>query len=137
MLLYTVIATASYLALSLLVHHYLMPLEKIEYNHYFKPGDTFNSISEGFNQTVLSQDGDWLGLHLEVQPHAPGPLEHIHNDFDETFTVKHGVLKLLVICVRWKPSFAHVWYFAGHACFRSYVYLLAGILSAVCEQSQI
>ena len=25
-----------------------------------------------------------------------GPLEHIHYGFDETFTVKHGVLKLLV-----------------------------------------
>lgn len=96
MLLYAVITIVSYLMLSVLVHHYVMPLKEIEYNHYFKPGDTFNSISEGFNQTVLSQDGDWLGLHLEVNPHAPGPPEHIHNDFDETFTVKQGVLKLLV-----------------------------------------
>ncbi len=71
-------------------------MKNIEYNHYFKPGDTFNSISEGFNQTVLSQDGDWLGLHLEVQLHAAGSLEHIHNGFDETFTVKQGELKLLV-----------------------------------------
>jgi mannose-6-phosphate isomerase-like protein (cupin superfamily) len=96
MLLYAVITLSSYLILSIIIHHYLMPMKKIEYNTYFQRGDTFNSISEGFNQTVLSQNGEWLAIHLEVQPHAPGPPEHIHNDFDETFTVKEGVLSMLV-----------------------------------------
>jgi mannose-6-phosphate isomerase-like protein (cupin superfamily) len=96
MLLYTVITLVGYLTLSLLIHHYVVPMKKIAYNTYFKPGDTFNSITEGFNQTVLSQDGEWLNVHLEIQPHAPGPPEHVHNDFDETFIVKQGVLSILV-----------------------------------------
>jgi mannose-6-phosphate isomerase-like protein (cupin superfamily) len=96
MLLYTVITLSSYLILGIIIHHYLVPMKKIDYNTYFKPGDTFNSISEGFNQTVLSQDGEWLAVHLEMKPHASGPPEHIHTDFDEMFIVKEGVLSMLV-----------------------------------------
>ena len=53
MLLYVFATLFSYLTLSIIVHHYLMPMKKIDYNTYFKPGDTFNSISEGFNQTFF------------------------------------------------------------------------------------
>jgi mannose-6-phosphate isomerase-like protein (cupin superfamily) len=96
MLQYTVIVIASYLAGSIVLHHYLFPLEKIAYTNYFKPGDQFNSITEGFKQTIISIEGDWLNARLVIQPHAPGPPEHVHADFDETFTVKQGVLSVLI-----------------------------------------
>jgi len=95
MLLYTVIIVASYLALSIILHHYLFPMEKVAYVTYFKPGDQMNSITEGFNQTIVSVD-EWLDSRLVIQPHASGPPEHVHTDFDETFTVKEGVLSVLI-----------------------------------------
>lgn len=96
MLLYTVIIIASYLVVSIVVHHYLFPPEKVAYINYFKPGDQFNSVTEGFHQTIISLDGEWLNARLVMQPHAPGPPEHVHADFDETFTVKEGVLSMLI-----------------------------------------
>lgn len=96
MLLYTVIIAASYLVVSIVLHHYLFPLKKVAYATYFKPGDQFTSITEGFNQTIVSLEGEWLDARLVIQPHAPGPPEHVHADFDETFTVKEGVLSVLI-----------------------------------------
>lgn len=96
MLLYTAIVIAGYLAVSIVLHHYVFPLKKIAYSTHFKPGEQLNSISEGFNQTIISLEGDWLDSRLVIRPHAPGPPEHVHTDFDETFTVKEGVLSVLI-----------------------------------------
>lgn len=96
MLLYTVIAVASYLVLSIVFHHYLFPQEKIDYAKHFKPGDQLNSTAEGFYQTVVSLEDEWVDTRLVIQPHAPGPPEHVHTEFDESFTVKEGVLSVLV-----------------------------------------
>ena len=65
-------------------------------NGYFKPGDRLVSRFEGFDQTVLSVDGDWLHTRLEVAPLGGGPPEHFHEHFAETFTVKSGTLSILV-----------------------------------------
>lgn len=51
---------------------------------------------EGFHQTVLAVDGEWLHTRLEVAPGAAGPPEHFHEHFAETFTVKSGSLSILV-----------------------------------------
>jgi hypothetical protein len=67
------IIITGYLAISIVLHHYLFPLEKIDYASYFKPGDQLNSVAEGFNQTVVSVEGEWLDSRLVIQPYAPGP----------------------------------------------------------------
>jgi quercetin dioxygenase-like cupin family protein len=96
MLFYTVVVIVGYLGLSVLIHYVLLPLDKIDYSSYFKPGDQLNSVSEGFHQTIISVDGEWVDGQLEIKPHAEGPPEHIHTEFDETFTVKEGVLSVLI-----------------------------------------
>lgn len=63
---------------------------------YFKPGDRLVSRFEGFDQTVLAVDGEWLHTRLEVAPLAGGPPEHFHEHFAETFTVRSGTLSILV-----------------------------------------
>ena len=63
---------------------------------YFKPGDRLVSRLEGFDQTVLAVDGEWLHTRLEVAPLAGGPPEHFHEHFTENFTVKSGTLSILV-----------------------------------------
>ncbi|MEO5857621.1 MAG: cupin domain-containing protein [Pyrinomonadaceae bacterium] len=63
---------------------------------YFKPGDRLVSRFEGFDQTVISVDGEWLHTRLEVAPMAGGPPEHFHEHFAETFTVKSGTMSILV-----------------------------------------
>ena len=65
-------------------------------NGYFKPGDRLVSRFEGFDQTVLEVDGEWLHTRLEVAPLAGGPPEHFHEHFAETFTVKSGTMSILV-----------------------------------------
>ena len=51
---------------------------------------------EGFDQTVLAVDGEWIHTRLEVLPNAAGPPEHFHEHFTENFTVKSGILSILV-----------------------------------------
>jgi mannose-6-phosphate isomerase-like protein (cupin superfamily) len=96
MLWYLLLALLAYIPLSLLVHYIIFPFKEINYASYFKPGDTFNSVSEGFDQTVLASEGEWLTVRLMIQPFAPGPPEHVHESFDETFTVKKGELSMMV-----------------------------------------
>ena len=96
MFLYAFIIIAVYFVVGVVLHHYVFPMEKVDYASYFEPGDEFNSISEGFDQTVISLDEAWMDSRLVVHPHAPGPPEHFHTEFDETFTVKEGVLSVLI-----------------------------------------
>jgi mannose-6-phosphate isomerase-like protein (cupin superfamily) len=45
---------------------------------------------------VLAVEGGWVHTRLEIAPHAPGPPEHLHEDFEEKFTVREGTVSLLV-----------------------------------------
>ncbi|MDI1242428.1 MAG: cupin domain-containing protein [bacterium] len=78
------------------VIHSLFPEKQPDLNGYFKPGDRLVSRYEGFDQTALAVDGEWLHTRLEVAPLAGGPPEHFHEHFAETFTVKSGTLSILV-----------------------------------------
>ena len=79
-----------------LVIHSSFPEPVPDLNGYFKLGDRLHSRFEGFDQTVLAVDGEWLHTRLEVAPNAAGPPEHFHEHFAETFTVKSGTLSILV-----------------------------------------
>ncbi len=85
-----------YLIFGIVISEYVVPAEKPNYQNYFRPGDKLVSRFEGFDQTVLAVDGDWLHTRLEVLPNAAGPPEHFHERFTENFTVKSGTLSILV-----------------------------------------
>ncbi|MCU0434542.1 MAG: cupin domain-containing protein [Bacteroidia bacterium] len=59
-----------------------------------KPGSVIESAQEGISQTVLQENNGMLFIHIALKPHAPGPPEHIHFTFDETFVVKEGTLSM-------------------------------------------
>jgi mannose-6-phosphate isomerase-like protein (cupin superfamily) len=84
-----------YLAVGIAVN-VAFPEQQPDLNGYFKPGDRLHSRFEGFDQTVISVEGDWLHTRLEVAPLGGGPPEHFHEHFAETFTVKSGTLSILV-----------------------------------------
>ncbi len=65
--------------------------------HYYpREGHVFVSKTEGFRQTILKREGGLAWLELVLEPHAPGPPEHIHTSFVENFIVAEGTLSLLV-----------------------------------------
>ena len=85
-----------YIILSIVISEYVFPAATPDYANYFKPGDKLASRFEGFDQTVISVNGDWMNTRLEVKPGAAGPPEHFHADFEERFTVTSGTLSILV-----------------------------------------
>lgn len=87
---------AAYLVLGIVISDYVFPPEKADLADYFRPGDKLNSRTEGFYQTVLGVNDGWLHTRLEVAPYAPGPPEHFHEAFAESFTVKSGTVSILI-----------------------------------------
>ena len=85
-----------YLIIGVVICQYVFPAEKPDLTNYFRPGDRLVSRFEGFDQTIVSVDGDWLNTRLEVAPGAAGPPEHFHENFDERFTVVSGTLSILM-----------------------------------------
>ena len=67
-----------------------------DYDNYFQPGDRLFSRYEGFDQTIIAIKDGWQNTRLEVAPGAAGPPEHMHESFEERFTVKSGTLSILV-----------------------------------------
>jgi len=90
------IGLAAYLIVGIGASRIIFPPPPIDYNSYFQPGDKLASRFEGFDQTVLAVNGDWMHTLLEVRPNSPGPPEHFHEEFTENFTVKSGTLSILV-----------------------------------------
>jgi len=85
-----------YLIFSIVIADYIFPASTPDYANYFRPGDKLVSRFEGFDQTIVSVDGDWLNTRLEVAPGAAGPPEHFHENFEERFTVVTGTLSILL-----------------------------------------
>ena len=90
-----VVVIGLYLLVGLAIN-FAFPAKQPELSGYFKPGDRLISRFEGFDQTVLAVNGEWLHTRLEAVPGAVGPPEHFHEHFAETFTVKSGSLSILV-----------------------------------------
>jgi mannose-6-phosphate isomerase-like protein (cupin superfamily) len=90
------LALAAYFIIGIALNSYIFPEKKPDLATYFQPGDILHSKNEGFDQTILSVKDGWVHSSLKIQPKAPGPPEHIHTNLVETFTVKEGVLSILV-----------------------------------------
>ena len=95
-MIYLLIAFAGYLVIGYFLHLVVFPEKKPEISSYFTPGDQFNSIEEGFKQTVVDQEDGLVYCNLVVEPYASGPPKHIHTEFDEYFEVKNGELSVWV-----------------------------------------
>jgi uncharacterized RmlC-like cupin family protein len=87
---------AGYLIIGMIVSRFIFPATAVDLAHYFIPGDRFGSGAEGFYQTVLGVNDGYLHTRLEIMPNAAGPPEHVHEGFEEKFTVKEGSASFLV-----------------------------------------
>ena len=86
----------AYVLVGALLDRVVFPEDEPSPAYYPREGQEFVSASEGFRQTVLKREGGLAWLELLLEPHAPGPPEHIHTTFAENFIVAEGTLSLLV-----------------------------------------
>lgn len=87
---------AAYVLIGALLDRVIFPEAEPDESFYPREGQVFVSRGEGFRQTVLKREGGYIWSELTVDPHAPGPPEHIHGSFSENFLVAEGTLSLLV-----------------------------------------
>jgi mannose-6-phosphate isomerase-like protein (cupin superfamily) len=91
---WTLSIIVGYLLIGLLIHHWVLPIKTPDYSDYFKVGNSFHSKLEGLTQTVVKIENGNLMTDIAIQPKSAGPVAHIHEKFDETFTVKSGTLSM-------------------------------------------
>lgn len=94
-MIYFGIALIAYLLMAVVTYWVMMP-PLPQWEKIFRPGNSYVSQQEGVEQTVMSLEGDKVFVSCKILPHAAGPPEHLHETFDETFSVKSGVLSLMV-----------------------------------------
>lgn len=85
-----------YVLVGALLDKVIFPEAEPASDYYPREGQAFISKSEGFHQTILKRENGLVWLELILEPHAPGPPEHIHTSFPENFIVAEGTLSLLV-----------------------------------------
>jgi quercetin dioxygenase-like cupin family protein len=78
------------------IYNWLFPLKPPVLEGYFTPGMTFTSEAEGVTQKVLKQENGLVLTEVVFAPHAVGPPEHLHIGFDESGTVKKGILTIKI-----------------------------------------
>jgi mannose-6-phosphate isomerase-like protein (cupin superfamily) len=91
---WTLSIIAGYLLVGLIIHYSILPTKTPDYGDYFKVGTSFHSKFEGLIQTVVKIENGNLIADIEIQPKSLGPVTHLHEKFDETFTVKSGILSM-------------------------------------------
>jgi mannose-6-phosphate isomerase-like protein (cupin superfamily) len=91
---WTLSIIAGYLLVGLIIHHWVLPTKTPDYSDYFKVGTSFQSKLEGLTQKVVKAENGKLITDIEIKPKSAGPVTHIHEKFDETFTVKSGTLSM-------------------------------------------
>ncbi len=74
----------------------LLPKDKPDFSKVFLPHYSFGNRQQGNEQVILGYKDGKVTISGKVEPFAEGPPEHIHTNFDETFSVKEGILSLLV-----------------------------------------
>jgi quercetin dioxygenase-like cupin family protein len=79
-----------------ILFNHVFPPKPIDYPAYFKKHQQFASKEEGMQLSIKKLDKERVFLKVSLEPHAAGPPEHIHQDFDEFFAVEKGTLSLLI-----------------------------------------
>lgn len=85
-----------YIVAGLVIHHWLVPVQKPDFANYFTHRKSFSSRLEGITQTVVSINEGYVNTEIVIAPKAAGPVAHTHENFEETFTVKSGELSILI-----------------------------------------
>jgi quercetin dioxygenase-like cupin family protein len=85
-----------YVLIGSLLDNVIFPEAEPGSDYYPREGQVFVSKSEGFRQTILKRENGLVWMELMLEPHAPGPPEHIHTSLPENFIVAEGTLSLLV-----------------------------------------
>jgi mannose-6-phosphate isomerase-like protein (cupin superfamily) len=88
--------TVGYIVIGWLLDSVIFSEEEPGPTFYPPPGYQFFSRTEGFRQTVLKRENRLVWVELELDPHAPGPPEHVHTSFAENFAVAEGTLSILI-----------------------------------------
>ena len=86
----------AYVFIGALLDKVIFPEAEPGSDYFPREGQVFVSKSEGFRQTVLKRENGFVWTELLLEPHAPGPHEHIHTSLPENFIVTEGTLSLLV-----------------------------------------
>ncbi len=84
-----------YVLVGALLDKVIFPEAEPGVDYYPREGQEFVSKSEGFRQTVLKRENGLIWTELVLEPHAPGPPEHIHSSMPENFYVTEGTLSIL------------------------------------------
>lgn len=85
---------AAYLVIGLIIHHWVLPAKTPNYTDYFKVGQSFHSKLEGLTQTITKVENEILITDITINAKSNGPVVHVHEKFDEKFTVKSGTLSM-------------------------------------------
>lgn len=83
------------LVTGILFNHFFKPVQP-DFSRYFSPNQKFVSQMEGLSLIIKKVENDWAYCRAELNAFAPGPPEHIHEHFDESFTVAKGTASFLV-----------------------------------------
>ncbi|AEE53524.1 cupin domain-containing protein [Haliscomenobacter hydrossis] len=95
-MLFILILLISYvLVTGILFNHLFKPIPS-DFSSYFHPNQKFVSQVEGLVLEVKKIENDWAYCRSEMQAFAAGPPVHIHEHFDEAFTVEKGTASFLV-----------------------------------------
>lgn len=86
----------AYVLIGALLDSIIFPEAEPTADFFPREGQTFVSKTEGFHQTILKRENGLVWSELVLEPHAPGPPEHIHTSFPEKFIVAEGTLSLMV-----------------------------------------
>lgn len=91
-----IVFTLIYVLIGALLDKVIFPEAEPASEYYPREGQVFVSESEGFHQTILKRENGQVWSELVLNPHAPGPPEHIHTNLSENFIVTEGTLSILV-----------------------------------------
>lgn len=90
------IALAVYFLLGGLVFNHLLKPSEPDFSAFFEKHKYFNSDMEGVTQEIKKVENDWAHCRVEMAAFAAGPPVHVHETFDEFFTVESGTASILV-----------------------------------------
>lgn len=74
----------------------LLPTDKPDFSKVFQPNYSFGNKQQGNEIVIIGYKDGKSTTTGQVEPFAKGPLEHVHTNFDELFSVSEGTLSLLV-----------------------------------------
>ncbi|MFN5909860.1 MAG: cupin domain-containing protein, partial [Bacteroidota bacterium] len=94
-LLYILGGLIAYIVVGQILVRFILADRYPDIGSYFRTGDVLNSNYEGFTITITRQEKGLVYGTLVMQPHAAGPPEHRHLNFDELFAIENGTATLM------------------------------------------